>query len=478
MITSSSKGEKTMNTSLGVIFGNRDFFPDHLVNEARKDILALFKEMNIEAVMLDENETKLGSVETYDHAKACADLFKANRERIEGILVVLPNFGDEKGVADTIKLSGLNVPILVQAYPDDLEALNVERRRDAFCGKVSVCNNLRQYGYQYSITSLHTSHPTSEAFREDLLKFVSVCHVVKGLRSARLGAIGARPGAFNTVRYSEKILQASGITVTTVDLSEILGDAARLSDDAPSVKDKLEEINSYAKHDTVPSSAIVRMAKLGVVISDWMQANDLQASAIQCWSSIQKNYGINACTLMSMMSDQLMPSACETDITGAVSMYALQLASNFPSALVDWNNNYADDPDRCVLFHCGNWAKSFVPDIEIKTAPILGTTLGEENTYGAMAGSAAAGSMTYARVSTDDTNGVIRTYTGEGEITNDPLDTFGHRAVVHTENLQKLLAYICRSGFEHHVAITIGSVAGALDEAFTNYMGWENYYHS
>ncbi len=163
--------------------------------------------------------------------------------------------------------------------------------------------------------------------------------VVKGLRSARLGAIGARPGSFQTVRYSEKILQASGITVTTVDLSEILGDSACLSDDAPKVKAKLEEINAYAKHDTVPSPAIVRMAKLGVVISDWMEANDLQATALQCWTSIQKNYGINACALMSMMSNQLMPSACETDITGVVSMYALQLASDFPGALVDWNNN-------------------------------------------------------------------------------------------------------------------------------------------
>lgn len=467
-----------MKTTLGVIFGNRDFFPDHLVSEARKDILTLFKEKNIDAVMLDEQDTKLGSVETYAHAKACADLFKTNRERIVGIVVVLPNFGDEKGVADTIKLSGLNVPILVQAYPDDLEAFNVERRRDAFCGKVSVCNNLRQYGFNFTLTSLHTSKPLSDSFKKDLEKFISVCNVVKGLRTARLGAIGARPGAFNTVRYSEKILQATGITVTTVDLSEILGNSNRLSDDAPQVKAKLDEIHAYAKHDTVPSPAIVRMAKLGVVISDWMQANDIQATALQCWTSLQKNYGINACTLMSMMSNQLMPSACETDITGVVSMYALQLASDTPGALVDWNNNYADDPDRCVLFHCGNWAKSFIPDIEIKTAPILGTTLGEENTYGAMAGRAVAGPMTYARVSTDDVHGIVRAYTGQGDLTNDPLDTFGNRAVVYTPGLQKLLAYLCKSGFEHHVAMSMGSVANALDEAFTTYMGWENYNHS
>jgi L-fucose isomerase-like protein len=466
-----------MKITMGVIFGNRDFFPDHLIGEARQDILGLFKEMNMDGVMLGEQDTKLGSVETYTHAKACAELFKTNRERIDGILVILPNFGDEKGVADTIKLSGLNVPILVQAYPDDLSAFNVECRRDAFCGKISVCNNLRQYGYDFTLTSLHTSHPKSESFKKDLQKFVGICRIVKGLRSARLGAIGARPGAFNTVRYSEKILQSAGITVTTVDLSEILGDSTRLSDDSPRVKSKLDEIRAYAKHDNVPSPALVRMAKLGIVISDWMQANDLQATALQCWTSIQKNYGVNACTLMSMMSNQLMPSACEMDITGVVSMYALQLASNSPSALVDWNNNYADDTDRCVFFHCGNWAKSFIPDIEIKTAPILGTTLGEKNTYGAMAGRASSGPMTYARVSTDDTSGIIRAYTGEGELTNDPLDTFGNRAVVHAPNLQKLLAYLCKSGFEHHVAMTMTHVASGLAEAFSTYMKWDVYNH-
>jgi L-fucose isomerase-like protein len=464
-------------TTLGVIFGNRDFFPDHLVSEARKDVLQLFAEMNIHPVMVAEQQTKLGSVETYEHAKICAELFKKHRDQIDGVLVVLPNFGDEKGVADTIKLSGLNTPILVQAYPDDLKAFNVERRRDAFCGKISVCNNLRQYGYPFSLTSRHTVAPLSNSFRADLNKFVGVCRVVKGLRTARLGAIGARPGAFNTVRYSEKLLQASGLSVTTLDLSEVLGWASRLSDDDPRVKDKLAEIGAYAKHDSVPSQAMTRMAKLGIVIGDWMAEQDLQASALQCWTSIQKNYGVNACTLMSMMSDKLMPSACEVDITGVVSMYALQLASTTPSALVDWNNNYGDDPDRCVFFHCGNWARSFIPDIEIKTAPILGTTLGEENTYGAMAGRAQAGPATFARISTDDTFGLIRTYMGEGELTDDPLDTFGHRAVIQVSDLQDLLKYICNNGFEHHVAMTMGSVADILAEACDAYLGWDVYRH-
>ena len=466
-----------MGTTFGVIFGNRDFFPDHLVAEARQDIRDLFKEFDITPVMVGESDTKVGSVVTYEHAKTCAKLFKKHQDEIDGILVVLPNFGDEKGVADTIKLSGLDVPILVQAYPDDLDAFDVVHRRDSFCGKISACNNLRQYGYNFSLTELHTSSPKSESFRADLQKFIQVCRVVKGLKGARLGAIGARPTAFNTVRYSEKLLQASGISVTTIDLSEVFGNAEKISDNDGRVKDKLSEIKAYAKHDSVPPENLVRMAKLGIVISDWMQANELNASALQCWTSMQENYGVNACTLMSMMSEKLMPSACEVDVTGVVSMYALQLASGFPGALVDWNNNYSDDPDRCVLFHCGNWANSFVPENAIKTAPILGTTLGEENTYGAMEGRASAGPLTFARVSTDDINGKIRTYTGEGQLTDDPLDTFGHRAVAYVPDLQALMKVICKNGFEHHVAMTMGSVAEALDEAFTTYMGWENYLH-
>jgi L-fucose isomerase-like protein len=463
--------------TLGVIVGNRDFFPDRLISEGRSDILGLFREMDIEPIILEETDTKLGSVETYAHAKACAELFRQHADRIEGILVTLPNFGDEKGVADTIKLSGLNVPILVQAYPDDLSQLNVERRRDAYCGKISVCNNLRQYGFSYTLTERHTVHPCSDGFKTDLRKFLGVCKVVKGLRNARLGAVGARPSAFNTVRYSEKLLQMHGISVATVDFSEILGSANRLEDQDASVQAKLDAITGYARTEKVPNQRIVRMAKLGVVLDDWMKENDLQATALQCWTSLQKNYGVNACTLMSMMSEQLLPSACEVDITGVTTMYALQLASGTPSALVDWNNNYEDDPDKCVFFHCGNWAKAFLPEIEMSNAPILGSTIGVENTYGTVVGRTPAGPVTYARISTDDAQGKIRTYVGEGRFTDDPLETFGSRAVVQVPGLQRLMKHICKNGFEHHVAMNASQTAAVLAEAFETYFGWDVYQH-
>jgi len=463
--------------TLGVIIGNRDFFPDRLVSEARADIIALFDKLNIKPIMLTEADSKLGGVETFKDAQKCGDLFRKHQDEITGILVLLPNFGDEKGVADTIKLSGLNVPVLIQAYPDDLNKMDVARRRDSWCGKISVCNNLYQYGIKYTLTNNHVIHPSAPEFAADLLDFVAVCRVVKGLRKVRIGAVGARPGAFNTVRYSEKILQRNGISVTTVDLSEILGNANKLTKDDAEVKAHLEKINAYASKGLTPDDAMVQIAKLDVVLNHFMEENALDATAIQCWTSLQKNYGCNVCTSMSMMSENMLPSACEVDVTGTLTMYAMQLASGSPSALVDWNNNYADDENKCVLFHCGNWAKSFLPDIEISTAPILGTTVGVENTYGALAGRTPASPLTFGRISTDDPKGIIKAYFGEGVLTDDALNTFGNRAVAQIPDLQGLMQYVCRNGFEHHVVMNASKTAGILKEALGNYMGWEIHNH-
>jgi L-fucose isomerase-like protein len=464
--------------TLGLIVTNRNFFADSLVVEGRKTILDVLDKMGIRVVTVDEAATPLGAVESWSDSQKCAALFKAHQDEIEGILVTLPNFGNEKGVADAIRLSGLKVPILVHALPDDISELTSAGRRDAFCGKLSVTNNFYQYGIPFSLTEWHTVDPQSQMFRDELEKFLGLCRVVKGMSKARLGAIGARPNAFNTVRYSEKLLEASGIDVSTVDLSEVFGWANKLSDDDARVKGKLEEIKGYAKSDKAPPASLVRMAKLGVVVGDWMDENSIDATSFQCWESMQKNYGINVCTLMSMMGERLMPSACETDIAGTVSMYALTLASGSPAALVDWNNNYNNDPDRCLFFHCGNWPKSLLSEPEIIPAEVLGTILGKDNVWGALHGRPQPGPMTYARVDTDDRRGVIHAYVGEGCFTDDYLSPMsGSHAVVQIPRLQELMRYLGKNGFAHHCAMSGANSAGIVADAFSNYLGWEVYHH-
>jgi L-fucose isomerase-like protein len=475
---------------LGVIVGNRGFFPNHLCESGRRTILKVFAEEGIEAVALTPEDTPFGSVESLSDARKCADLFKQHRDRIDGVLVTLPNFGDERAVANALRWSGLDVPVLVHAFPDDADKMTVADRRDSFCGKMSVCNNLRQYGIKYSLTRLHTVDPESESFRTDLRRFVSVCRVVRGLRNIRVGVVGARPAAFNTVRFSEKLLERAGISVETLDLSEIIGRAERVKPGDARLKAKIDQIRNYVSTKGVPDAAIVKMAQFGVVLDEWVTEQQLVATAIQCWTALEEYYGVVPCTLMSIMSNALKPSACETDIAGVIGMYALVLASGKPSALIDWNNNYGDDPDKGVIFHCSNLPIDiFVSPSEGKEIPpedipvmdyqaIIGGTVGNENTYGTIVGRIKAEPFTFCRVSTDDFSGRILAYVGEGEVTEDPLRTFGGVGVVHVKNFQKLLRYICDKGFEHHAAINLSQVAWSVNEAFSKYLGWDVYYHN
>jgi L-fucose isomerase-like protein len=466
-------------TTFGVIVGTRGFFNPQLAVEGRKQVLAKLDALGYSCVILPEEATVHQAVETRTDARKCAALFQEHRESIDGVIVVLPNFGDELGIIETLDRARLDVPVLVQACKDRLDAVDVAGRRDAFCGKLSVCNNLYQYGIPFTDTRDHTCDIASDSFEADLDFFARVCRVVEGLRRARIGAIGARPAAFQTVRFSEKLLQDSGITVVPVDLSEIIGRAQKLDAKAKSVQQKLSEINSYG---TIPkrvdSQNVLKQARLSVVIEEWMAENELDASAIQCWTSIQNNYGCATCLSMSLMGEKHMPSACEVDVAGAVSMYALLLASGEIPGFLDWNNNYADEADKCVCTHCSNFPRSFMGSpVELSELDVLGESLGRENCFGAIKGHVAAGPMTYFRMSTDDRRGTIKAYLGEGHFTDDPFAMDGGIAVCQIPHLRELLGHMCQNGFEHHVAMTRTHCAGVLNEAVTKYLGWDLYHH-
>ena len=464
----------------GIIIGTRAYFNSELAKDVRKQLLRTLADEGYDYVILPEDATPTGSssIETREDGLKCAELFRQNRDRIDGIIVSLPNFGFEIGIINAISVADLNVPILVQACDDENDKVDLDSRRDAFCGKISVCNNLYQYGIPFTDTTLHTYSIYSELLAKDINKFAGICRVVNGLRHARIGAIGARPAGFQTVRASEKLLQKSGITVVPVDLSEILGAARKIEDTDVELLKKLEEIKCYAVVPKEYSDKLVLQAKFGVAVERWIEANQIDAVAVQCWDSLEQNYGCAACVTMSMLGEKLLPAACEVDIAGAVSMYALTLAAQGQSALLDWNNNFAEDRNKCVCTHCGNFPKSFVRnDLKLGTLGVLGRTLGKVNTFGAVYGKVTKGDFTFFRISTDDTKGTIKAYLGTGEITDDPYGMDGCIAVTKVDNLQILMKHICRNGFEHHVAMVRNDVKYILNEAIEGYLGLNLYVH-
>ena len=464
----------------GIIIGTRAYFNSELAKDVRKQLLRTLADEGYDYVILPEDATPTGSssIETREDGLKCAELFRQNRDRIDGIIVSLPNFGFEIGIINAISVADLNVPILVQACDDENDKVDLDSRRDAFCGKISVCNNLYQYGIPFTDTTLHTYSIYSELLAKDINKFAGICRVVNGLRHARIGAIGARPAGFQTVRASEKLLQKSGITVVPVDLSEILGAARKIEDTDVELLKKLEEIKCYAVVPKEYNDKLVLQAKFGVAVERWIEANQIDAVAVQCWDSLEQNYGCAACVTMSMLGEKLLPAACEVDIAGAVSMYALTLAAQGQSALLDWNNNFAEDRNKCVCTHCGNFPKSFVRnDLKLGTLGVLGRTLGKVNTFGAVYGKVTKGDFTFFRISTDDTKGTIKAYLGTGEITDDPYGMDGCIAVTKVDNLQILMKHICKNGFEHHVAMVRNDVKDILNEAIEGYLGWNLYVH-
>lgn len=464
----------------GIIIGTRAYFNSELAKDVRKQLLRTLADEGYDYVILPEDATPTGSssIETREDGLKCAELFRQNRDRIDGIIVSLPNFGFEIGIINAISVADLNVPILVQACDDENDKVDLDSRRDAFCGKISVCNNLYQYDIPFTDTTLHTYSIYSELLAKDINKFAGICRVVNGLRHARVGAIGARPAGFQTVRASEKLLQKSGITVVPVDLSEILGAARKIEDTDVELLKKLEEIKCYAVVPKEYNDKLVLQAKFGVAVERWIEANQIDAVAVQCWDSLEQNYGCAACVTMSMLGEKLLPAACEVDIAGAVSMYALTLAAQGQSALLDWNNNFAEDRNKCVCTHCGNFPKSFVRnDLKLGTLGVLGRTLGKVNTFGAVYGKVTKGDFTFFRISTDDTKGTIKAYLGTGEITDDPYGMDGCIAVTKVDNLQILMKHICRNGFEHHVAMVRNDVKDILNEAIEGYLGWNLYVH-
>jgi L-fucose isomerase-like protein len=467
----------TRPTTLGVIVGNRGFFPSHLCSSGRAEILDTLEREGLKTVALPSDATPHGAVESLADARACADLFRAHRDDISGVLVTLPNFGDERAIANTLRWADLGVPVLVHAFADESGHMSIEHRRDSFCGKMSACNNLRQYGIPYSLTTLHTVAPGNPCFRADVQRFAATCRIVQSLKNARIGAIGARPAAFNTVRFSEKLFERSGISVETLDLSEVVGRVQRMADNEPAVKAKLSAIATYTGVGGIPTLSLTKMAKLGVVIDQWMQDKQLGATAIQCWTALEEFYGVVPCTIMSMMSESMLPSACETDIAGLLGMYVLQAGSGQPAALLDWNNNYGDDPNKGVVFHCSNLPRSFFGEQRMHYQEIIAGTVGKENTFGTIVGRISPGPFTFCRVSTDDLTGRIVSYVGEGRFTDDRLDTFGGYGVIEVPEFQKLLRMICARGFEHHVAATRAIVANAVGDALETYMKWDMYHH-
>jgi len=458
-------------TTFALFFGNRGFFPESLIAGARAELKAVVEGLGYGALLMEAGATPHGAVESPAEGLKYAKFLEEHRGGYDGVILCLANFGDETGAVAALRDCG--VPILIQAYPDEPGKMGFASRRDAFCGKFSIMDVFCQYGLPFTVFEPHTVGPRSERFAGQLQRFAAVCRVVAGCRRMTVGAIGARTTAFKTVRFDELALQKHGITTETVDLSEVIARVRSSSDSGPAQVEKARRLREYASWQGVPEEAFRTLVRLGVVLDELAAEYAMDALALRCWLELEKELRVSPCVLLSEINDRGLPAACELDVCNAVPMLALSRASGRPATCLDWNNNYGEAEDKCILFHCGPVPGSLMAAKgQVIEHPMFAKALGAGCAWGCNVGRIAAGPMTFSSSKTAD--GRLVFYLGEGEFTGEPIDAdfFGCAGVARIERLQERLRRIGLGGYRHHVGVTAGHVAGALREAFKSYLGY------
>jgi L-fucose isomerase-like protein len=459
-------------STFALFFGNRGFFPATLIAQAREELSHQLQQWGYGILLMDESETRFGAVETPPEGEKYANFLKANHGKYDGVILSLPNFGDETGAVSALKDAG--VPILVQAYPDELDKMAPALRRDAFCGKLSIMDVFNQYGVKFTALKPHVVPVISETFKENVDRFDRICRIVGGMQGLVVGAIGARTTPFKTVRIDELALQRHGITVETLDLADIIGRVKTLSVGTETYKEKSDYLKGYTSWDGVPAEAFDRLTRLSVVLDNVIQEYKMNAIALRCWTELQEQLGISPCVLLGILNNRGLPAACEVDIGNAIVMRALSLASGDVPACLDWNNNYEDDEDKCILFHCGPIPVSLMSGPGcISDHSILANAVGSGKGYGCHVGRISPTPFTFGSMLTYD--GKLKFYLGQGKFTEDPIpaDFFGCAGVAEIPHLQDVLLHIGRFGHRHHVSITPGDVQLPLLEAMQNYLEYD-----
>lgn len=458
--------------TFALYFANRGFFPGSLIAGAREEMTRAVEEAGHGWIAMDAGATRYGAVETPEEGRRYAEFLRENRGRYDGVIMSLPNFGDENGACAALR--DVDVPVYIQAYPDEIGRMDFEHRRDSYCGKFSIMDMFNQYGIKYTVFAPHVAHPQSAGFAENLEAFAAVCRVVKANRRFTIGGIGARTTAFKTVRFDEVALQKYGITVESFDLSELFDRMRSMADSRPELPLKKSFLKGYTDIGGIPEAQFGWLSKMGVAVDDMIREYGLDAISIRCWNEMHQQFGVAPCVLLSYLNDNGIAASCEMDVANVVTMRALAAASRGPAMCLDWNNNYGEDPDKVILFHCGPIAAGLMEGKgKLAVHKMFAKGNHPDQGWGINEGRIAKAPITYASASTLD--GKILTYVGEGEITGEPIEEgyFGCAGVARIERLQPKLIYMGKSGFRHHTTASQGHWRQAVAEAFTNYLGYQ-----
>ena len=456
---------------LALLVANRGFFPSSVIEATYDDMHAAAHRAGVELIEIEPGKVKYNAVETTQEGMVYHDFLEAHHGEYDGVIISLPNFGDENGIKAALR--DVNVPVLLQAYPDEIGRMDFAHRRDAFCGKLGLCAVFKQMGFRFTSGKPFVMHPLSDDFDRELRDFIAICRVVRKMRYMRLGVFGARTTAFKSVRYDEGAMERVGIDTESYDLTYVMERYEKTPVDGEGAKLFREKLIATGDYRDAPAYALDNLSRLGAALLEIIREDHLDGIAIRCWSELQHSLHIAPCALLGIYNSLGIPAACETDASNALMMVAMNAASNQPTGCLDINNNYGTDPEKAILFHCGPLpVELMVKPGHIEEHLMFTKTQGENCSWGVNVGHIKPGEITIAGGRTE--NGEVHYFVEKAVVTEDPIEEgyFGTPGVIRMENLQDKLFSMQEEGFRHHAIITPGDHVRQIEEALSKYLGY------
>lgn len=474
--------------------GNRGFFPPKYMEEARRDLPQILSSLGHDSLMMPEEATRLGAVETKDEGDKFAQFLRDNQGKYDGVIWTHPNFGNEVGMSYALREEGKRRgKILLHGYPDDMDKLGPDDRRDAFCGIVSTMDVLYQMGVRFVKLAPHVVSPKSERFAENIDLFARICagtsqdpykpvqpeccingrNVLEGMVVL---ALGARTTPFYTTRFNELDAEKNGIRVETEDLSSVFHKMDQIKTNDPRYELIKKRLLNYTCWDKAPDleHALDQQARFAIVMEEYVTTLKPDAIGVRCWTEFQQIRGISPCATMSYLNHFGIPTACEVDLGNAIAMAVMKKFGADAVACQDWNNNFFEDDNKFMFMHCGPhdtaWLK---PGHYVATHGILDHAFGKNRGVGCIQGRFEPTDFTYGSCASE--NGKLKFYFGDGRVTEDelPSEYFGSAGVAEIARLQDVLLHVGHGGYKHHFSMGRGLVADKIISALRQHPGYE-----
>ncbi|MEM4005513.1 MAG: hypothetical protein QXM43_07755 [Desulfurococcaceae archaeon] len=413
----------------------------------------------VELIYPTENDTKLGLVTDDDDAEKTISLFKD--KKVNGLLLITLTFGDELAgakVAEEFK----GYPIMIFATKEPPVLPGGFRRSDSFCGTLSLASAL----YRRKIPFLFGGivFPEDEEFAKNMNMFIRVVSIHRRFIGARIGLIGPRPERFETVTFNEAIMaEKYKQRVVHITLLEVIEEARRLPDDDPRVQSIVEEISKYADISKISREALLKLAKLEVVLRKLVDEKKLSGLGFRCWTEIQRYYGISPCHVLARLTQSGIMSSCEVDIYGALSMliqYAASLETT-PPFFIDWTIRHPTKPNVFLAWHCGNMPPAACSGrCSLLYHSIMYRDVGVECAQGTFEGRLKPGVVTITRLV--EYNGEFKLFITKGKALEEEGPFRGSWVWVEVSDLDKVYRTLIEEGFVHHASMVYGDYVEAI----------------